>query len=258
MWKYGFASVAGTAHVKSSVPLQDFSLAETILDSRGEELLIAVAADGAGSAAHSQTGARLACETFARDMKSHFANGGELAGISKDFLTAWIDRFQHLIGNFALEEEMKTQDFACTLLVAMVGQQQAVYFQLGDGAIVYSLAGEENQYRCATWPQQGEYANSTNFLTDAAAKEKAFYETRTGTVEEVALFTDGIQSLVLDYRTRSAHSPFFKPLFTWLRPRDDGFSQELSDSLFLYLNSEKINTRTDDDKTLILATRRKQ
>lgn len=258
MWKYGFASVTGTAHVKSSVPLQDFSLAKALTDSPGNEVLIAVASDGAGSAANSHAGAKLACETFALDVKSHFAAGGELNQLTNEFIADWIDKFQSLISGFAAEAELKAQDFACTLLAAIVGQGQAAYFQIGDGAIVQSLAGEKDQYSCVCWPQQGEYANSTNFLTDVAAKEKVFCELQNGAVEEVALFTDGIQSLVLDYRTRSAHSPFFTPLFTWLRPRDVGYSQELSESLFRYLNSEKINARTDDDKTLILATRRKQ
>lgn len=258
MWKYGLASVAGTAHVKSSVPLQDFSVAELILDSRGEEVFIAIASDGAGSAANSQVGAKLACETLLRDLQSHFASGGGLKQLTKDFVATWIEKFQNLISTSATETEMKSQDFACTLLAAIVGKDQAAYFQIGDGAIVESLAGQKDQYSCVCWPQQGEYANSTNFLTDAAAKEKVFCEVKTGTVDEVALFTDGIQSLVLDYRNRAAHSPFFTPLFNWLRPRPEGYSKELSVSLTQYLNSEKINARTDDDKTLILATRRKQ
>jgi hypothetical protein len=258
MWKYGFASVAGTAHVKSSVPLQDFSVAELMLDARGEQVFIAIASDGAGSAANSQAGAKLACETLLRELQSHFANGGELKLLTKDFVANWIEKFQNLIRNFATETEMKSQDFACTLLAAIVGKDQAAYFQIGDGAIVQSLAEEKDRYSCVCWPQQGEYANSTNFLTDAAAKEKVFCGLKTGTVDEVALFTDGIQNLVLDYRNRTAHAPFFTPLFTWLRPRPEGYSKELSDSLSQYLNSEKINTRTDDDKTLILATRRKQ
>lgn len=261
MWKFGFASVAGTAHVKSATPLQDFSLAQTIFDLHGEEILIAVASDGAGSAANSQTGARLACETLLQDLKSHFADGRGFSEFTETFFAEWIETFQHLVNGFAAEAELKPQDFACTLLAAIVGQKQAAFFQIGDGAMVQSLAGEQDLYRCVCWPQQGEYANSTNFLTDADATKKFFFEvtnTATEKIEEVALFTDGIQSLVLDYRTRSAHSPFFTPLFIWLRQRDGGHSPELSNSLVGYLNSEKINARTDDDKTLILATRRKQ
>lgn len=258
MWKYGFASVVGTAHVRASTPLQDASRAEVVIDSSGNEILIAVAADGAGSAAHSATGASAACDRFIDDLKTHLANDGALAQLPDRFIQDWIEKFKFLVNGLAADAVAKPQDFACTLLAAIVGRDETVYFQLGDGAIVESLPNEQDQYRCICWPQQGEYANTTNFLTDADAGRKIFCEVKQGTVDEVALFTDGLQSLVLDYRTQSAHSPFFAPLFAWLRPRAEGHSTELSDSLAAYLNSEKVNARTDDDKTLILATRQSE
>jgi hypothetical protein len=257
MWKYGFASVAGTAHIRSSTPLQDAGRAEILPDVDGEEILVAVAADGAGSAVHSAIGAQLACGRFLHSLKNHFAEGGALAQLPETFIGDWIDKFQLEINDLASRAEQRAQDYACTLLAAVIGHNEAAYFQIGDGAIVEALPNEKNQYRCVCWPQQGEYANTTHFLTDADAKQKIFCEVRTGPVDEVALFTDGLQSLVLDYRAQSAHAPFFAPLFAWLRPRAEGYSGELSESLAAYLNSEKVNARTDDDKTLILATRSK-
>jgi hypothetical protein len=62
--------------------------------------------------------------------------------------------------------------------------------------------------------------------------------------------------LALDFRAQTAYEPFFSPMFNWLRASADGRSVELSNSLTVYLASEKVNSRTDDDKTLILATRR--
>jgi len=256
MWKYGFASVIGTAHIKSGAPLQDASHAQVVCNARGDETLIAVAADGAGSASHSETGAKLACEMFTHDLKSYLAEGGALPQLPENFIADWIDKFQYLVNGLAADAGAKAQDFACTLLAAVIGRDHAAYFQLGDGAIVESIPGATDQYRCVCWPQQGEYVNTTNFLTDADARQKIFCEVKSGAAEEVALLTDGLQGLVLDYRAQSAHSPFFAPLFAWLRPRSGGHSKELSESLTTYLNSEKINARTDDDKTLILATRK--
>lgn len=258
MWKYGFASVVGTAHVKTGAPLQDASRAEVLFDVRGDEILIAVASDGAGSAANSAVGARLACDRFVADLKTYLAEGGALAQLPEHFIEDWIETFQFLVKGLAADAEAEPRDFACTLLAAVIGRDEAVYFQLGDGAIVEALPDEKDQYRCVCWPQQGEYANTTHFLTDADAKEQIFRQVKRGAVDEVALFTDGLQNLVLDYRAQSAHSPFFAPLFAWLRPRaapSASYSRELSESLAAYLDSEKINARTDDDKTLILATR---
>jgi hypothetical protein len=78
-------------------------------------------------------------------------------------------------------------------------------------------------------------------------------------VDEVALFTDGIERLVLDHTERTAPPQFFRTLFGWLVKTDKApLDAELPVSLIVanYLDSKQINDRTDDDKTLILATRR--
>ena len=256
MWKYDFASVVGTFHLKSQSPCQDASRVEVVWDASGSEVLIAAASDGAGSAALSQLGAKLACDLFVDEVKAHIAGGDTRAVLSDNFISDWIGKFRRLAAGWSGGGSTRIQDFACTLLAAVVWRDRALYFQLGDGAIVESRREEPDQYAVVCWPQQGEYANMTNFLTDADAAEKVFCELKPGVIDEVAIFTDGIQRLALDYRTQSAHAPFFAPMFAWLRPHGGGYSRELSDSLAVYLNSEKINSRTDDDKTLILATRR--
>jgi hypothetical protein len=256
MWKYGFASVTGASHLKSSAPCQDASRAEVVLDAGGFEVLIAVASDGAGSAARAQIGSSLACDLFIDEIKSHIERGDTGALLSDNFMADWLVKFRGIATGWSGPDSGKIHDFACTLLAAVIWNDRAIYFQIGDGAIVESRRDDPDSYAVVCWPQQGEYANMTNFLTDADAAQKVIREARSGAIDEVAIFTDGIQRLALDYRERSAHAPFFAPLFGWLRPRPGGASRELSDSLAVYLNSEKINSRTDDDKTLILATRR--
>lgn len=253
MWKYGLASVIGTSHARANVPVQDASRAAIRQDAHGAELLFAVVSDGAGSAAQAQVGSQLACEFWLEAVTAHCVAGGTLAQLADGFFPRWLKECQQRFLQTAQATDSRMDDYACTFLAAVVGTAEAVYFQLGDGAMIESV-GED--YSIVCWPQQGEYANTTNFLTDADGASKCFIERRNHRVDEVALFTDGIQNLVLDYRTRTAHAPFFAPLFAWLRPRADGHSEELSQSLGVYLNSAKINARTDDDKTLILATRR--
>jgi hypothetical protein len=253
MWKYGFASVLGTAHARAELPVQDASRATVITDSNGTEILIAVVSDGAGSAAQSHIGSARACDFWIETISTYLAAGGQCARLAHDFWPRWIDAFQQQIGQIAPAAGFVMNDYACTFVAAVIAPDCAVYFQLGDGAII-EATGENYQVVC--WPQQGEYANTTHFLTEANAAQKCFVELRNHVVHEVALFTDGIQNLVLDQRTHTAHAPFFEPLFAWLRPRAAGLSAELSESLTVYLNSAKINARTDDDKTLLLATRK--
>src|SRR5262245_7548936 len=195
MWKYGFASVSGTYHLKSSAPWQDTSRAEVVMDSGGSEVLVAVAADGAGSATLAQLGSRLACDLFVDEVKSHIEGGNTRALLSDNFIADWIGKFRRMAVGWSRAESARMQDFACTMLAAVVWHDRAVYFQIGDGAIVESRRDEPDRHTVVCWPQQGEYANTTNFLTDADASEKVFRHAQSGAIDEVAIFTDGIQRL---------------------------------------------------------------
>ena len=65
--------------------------------------------------------------------------------------------------------------------------------------------------------------------------------------------TDGLQMLALNFAGRTAHRPFFEPMFRRLRSAAPGEGLPLA--LRRFLNSPAVNGRSDDDKTLILATR---
>jgi hypothetical protein len=75
-------------------------------------------------------------------------------------------------------------------------------------------------------------------------------------IDEIGLFTDGLQRLLLHEATKTAHGPFFRAVFPPVRGESPGCSDRLSIALADLLASSRVNQRTDDDKTLILATRR--
>ena len=93
----------------------------------------------------------------------------------------------------------------------------------------------------------------TYFLTDAALCQRLEFVWLDRQIDEVALLTDGLQRLAMDFRARRAHGPFFAPLFPWLRACADPL--ELKDPLRKLLESPRVERRTDDDTTLMLATR---
>jgi hypothetical protein len=75
-------------------------------------------------------------------------------------------------------------------------------------------------------------------------------------VDEVAIFTDGLQMLALNMEYENVHQPFFKDMYRVLRLADEPAKVDLlNGKLADYLNSNQINDRTDDDKTLFLASR---
>ena len=257
-WRVAYNSVIGTSHEKTGLPCQDAGGCRIVSDPAGQEILLAVACDGAGSASRSLDGATLAVSRFL----DQFGEGARRSGLdefTKEFVEDWLSRLRAEIKDQADAEELNPREFACTVLAAIVGEEQAAFFQIGDGAIVVSNRSEPDDYGWVFWPQHGEFANQTNFITQENALDVLEFELEDRCVDEVALFTDGIERLVLDLTERTAPPQFFRTLFGWLAKTEKApLNAELpvSSAVASYLNSKQINERTDDDKTLILATRR--
>jgi hypothetical protein len=248
-WKLLFQSVRGTGHERNGQPCQDCCLARLPQTPHGPVLLLACA-DGAGSAAHADLGSRHACTQTLRLIQQDLAEGLTLPAVERDTVLSWYVRLRRLLEQQAALLSVGLEQLACTLLLAVVGTEAAIFAQVGDGAIV-TRRGET--YAPVFWPQTGEYANTTNFVTDPALADRLAFELCRERIDEVALLTDGLQMLALTYADRSAHQPFFRPMFERLRSSRPG--EQLPRLLRQFLASPAINARSDDDKTLILATR---
>lgn len=253
-WRAAYASAIGTAHQRLGTPCQDAARCVVIGAADGTEVLVAAVADGAGSASRSHIGAALAVEAFLAAFGDAAAADTALGRIDRGFVVDWIARVQGEIGARAAAEEAALRDYACTLLGAVVTATAAAYVLVGDGAIIVGTE-EPEAYAWVAWPQHGEYANVTHFLTEEDAPRVVDFG-KGPAVDEIALFTDGIERLVLDHANRSVHAPAFLPIFCWLRGCAPGSPAGLSEPLAAYLGSDHVNRRTDDDKTLVVATRR--
>jgi Protein phosphatase 2C len=257
-WRVAYTSVIGTSHEKTGLPCQDAGCCRVVSDPEGWHVLLAVACDGAGSATRFLDGATLTVGRFLREFSEAISHSG-LDGITKEFVEDWLSRVRSEIRDRADSHDLSPREFACTILGAVIGHHKAAFFQIGDGAIVVSNRAEPDDYGWIFWPQHGEFANQTNFITQDNALEVLEFELEERCVDEVAIFTDGIERLVLDLQQKTAHAPFFQTLFGWLAKTDPvGAGEEIPPSVVVsrYLGSKQINDRTDDDKTLILASRR--
>ena len=251
-WRTLAASVVGTSHAAAGLPCADACATRVLRRPRGGRVLVAVAADGAGTSERASEGSRLACQAVLHRATRWAAGKGELAALGRGAFARWLDEVQVRIAAAARAEGRDARDFSCTLLVALVDRARAAFFQVGDGAIVYGRG--DRAYAPALWPQTGEYANCTWFATDADAADRV-QAASAEDVHEVALLTDGLQGLALRFATREAHGPFFEPMFARLRREREGQPRSLQQELRAFLGSAPVNQRTDDDKTLVLATR---
>jgi Protein phosphatase 2C len=253
-WRVAATSAIGTSHTKNGQPCQD-SVRVRLVHTTAGPILVSAVSDGAGSAAHSEIGSRAAVTTVTYLIENFFQGGGEISSIDRDTVLSWLTQIQLVISKLASESRASAREFACTLLVAVIGSESAVFFQVGDGAMVVREESDDG-WSYIFWPQHGEYINTTNFITTNNAAEILEFASVSRRIESFSAFSDGIESLVLHYATKTVHDPFFNNMIGPVRAAlDEGLDDRLSDSLLDYLNSERICSRTDDDKSLVLATR---
>lgn len=253
-WRVAHASAIGLAHLNQNTQCQDRFACQSIATAAEGDVLIAVVADGAGSTTDGQIGAEVACRVFIETVADFLSvKDASIKSFTPDFGRHWISYFQRQIGETALANKKEPRDYASTLVGAVVGESAAVFYQIGDGGIVFSASGESKSYSFAIAPVEAEYVNVTDFVTDETAAERLRFERVEEKIEDLILFSDGIYAVAVDYQTGQPHEPFLMPMIAPLR--NGAATNGLNEKLENFLSSPKINEKTDDDKTIILASR---
>jgi hypothetical protein len=256
-WRFANATVIGSSHVKSGTPCQDHHRCRVFRNGADEPIIVIAVSDGAGSANRGENGAAITCASLIEQAELFLARNLSLASITKEDAHEWLDAVRKAIGDRASDADHEVRDYACTMLFALIGVETAVFLQIGDGVIVVN--DQDQHWSWVFWPERGEFANTTYFVTGAAAADHLRFEQRHVSIDEIALLTDGIEPLVLHYASCTVHAPFFDRMFGPVRRSQViGEDLALSQDLEAYLSSPAILQRTDDDKTLVLATRRQQ
>ena len=251
-WSWIGACSTGSSHIRAGTTCQD-SASCIELAIRGEQTLLAIVSDGAGSAEYSAIGSRLVVGCFARCVIAHLQTNQAVEIITKELVLHWLDNVRDHIFRSAELRAISPRHMAATLVGAIVFLNHAIVCHVGDGACVLRKK-EENEWQVASWPAHGEYASSTYFVTDDPEPNLQF-NLLEGEFNELAIFSDGIERLALDFVNGNAFAPFFEPMFAPLVSLGPGRDRGLSLSLRKYLNSPRVIERTDDDKSLILARR---
>ena len=246
MWKYVVTSVRGSAHLVNGLPCQDSGLGRQI----GEVIVIALA-DGAGSAKFSDEGSRVVVETTLEFFANFFA-GHPQPGLLLEELDITDGRLllkliRQKLENFANDRSSALHEYASTMLVGIIHHSGSCFYQIGDGVWCVS---KSNVLAAATWPQQGEYAGQTDFVTSKIAEASLQFAFIKGSIDFAVGMTDGLERLALDFRCCVPHRGFCEPLINGLLEAKD--QSALKHQLDLFLESSRILERTDDDKTLAL------
>jgi len=249
-WKVIGQNCIGTSHSKSNKSCED-SINYILVNNDEEEVLICCISDGAGSAKYAAEASSFVTKNVIDTLSEWVLKKKE---IDENSIVVLGEMLFDKLSEKAMGRKVKLNEFSCTALGCVIFDKRALFFQVGDGAIIRE---DNNQsYTTIWWPDNGEYSNTTHFLIDDYNLSFLKKVTIEESIKEVAILTDGLQLLTLNSETRSVHQPFFSDLFKWLRlARNQNDIDILNKRLYQYLDSEIINVRTDDDKTLLLATR---
>lgn len=213
--------------------------------------LVAVLADGAGSARLGAQGAHLAVKTLSKAVKRQLRLKYQRRSAQQPAQLLDEATLEHLfrdvrkaLWQLAAAKKQPQREVATTLMLAIVTPWASAFAQIGDGAMV---AMWQEEYRHVFWPDQGEYVNTTTFVSDRKWHLHCAWH---APVDRLALFSDGLQMLALDYAKHAAHQPFFAGLFRELVDRD---VTTLAAPFRAFLTSDAVRQRTDDDVSLVLA-----
>lgn len=249
-WSVKAASVAGAGHRQNGLPCQDAHHWRQLPGG----VLVAAIADGAGSAFQAELGARVASAAAVAwlcEKPRAFPKPGRLEQW-QELLGQGLQAAGAAVAAEAVGQSVDMSELATTLILLVAAPDYVAAAQVGDGAVV--VAQDDENLIALTLPQRGEYCNETLFLHSEAAIDQAQISVWEGAPHGVAMLTDGLQMLALNWREGVPHRPFFAPLWKFARETIDDAAAE--SQLVAFLQSPRIASRTDDDLTLLLASLR--
>jgi len=209
-----------------------------------------IVSDGAGSASHGGQGTSLVCRLLSRALRDWFVTHQTLP--DDDQIFEWIDMVRDRIAAVAERRGLTKRQFAATLVLLVVHGSDLLALQIGDSALVARKGG---QWEALCWPENGEFASTTYFITDDPEPRLHIFRVA-NEHDAYAAFSDGIESLALQHAEARPHARFFDPMIKPVdQAPDRGKLAQLSTALGRYLDGAAICERTDDDKTLVLVSR---
>ena len=251
-WKVVGASARGEAHIKSALPCQDHHYFDT-----WSETLVVIVCDGAGSASHSDQGARMGSEYVTKALieavRSHRVDLYRDAAALRELLEIKIRelREQLLTGN-ADSSQLDLSAFHATLVGLIFHPEGGFFFHIGDGAAL-ALNAEHTKTVAFSAPENGEYADQTYFYTMDNWKEHLRITPVSNLAHTFLLMSDGTMPFCLNRIHDHVEPKFFQPVDKYLT-QDDVSTDMGSQALLKTLSSDRANSISKDDKTLVWAS----
>lgn len=245
-WRALARSSVGTSHQTQQIPCQDYGACKILND-----VIIGAVADGAGSVKYASVGAQLAVKTVLEYL-TNIEKGRQFQPLCEEEARKLFSMTMREVFT-AMDEQAANhgysiEDLACTLLVVIATPVWVTAMQIGDGFITVRFQQQEPQLLFQ--PEKGEYINETTFVTSANALAQMRVCVKLGYPEFICVATDGLERVAIRMSDWTPFAPFFQPLEEYLR--ETSAPEQEDEYLRSFLDSDRLNARTDDDKTLLL------
>ena len=253
-WNVISASAIGTSHQKNDMPCQDAG--DFWLDD-GDRTVVGAIADGAGSAIHSEIGAKVTVDTMLyllnKEKVRLLSDCADLSkvGTIESLCRLLIRTVQQKLADVAQEKGCTLGDLACTLIAFIASEAGIVALQIGDGFLV-ARAQSERDYLLVFEPDKGELANQTDFVTSSSAIDSLQVIYSTEPIAFICASTDGLERMAIQFKGWEPSSAFFKPLESFISSCTPENKVQLQAELCEFLGSQRVTNKTNDDKTLLL------
>ncbi|MBP0014335.1 MAG: protein phosphatase 2C domain-containing protein [Roseofilum sp. SBFL] len=255
-WQAVACSEIGTKHIQKGIPCQDYGSYQIL---SGGQVVIGAVSDGLGSASRSELGSKKAVE-IALIQLSKVASELTLnqqppeQERARKMFTDLVIIVQQELEKVAHQQNCLVDDLACTLLAFIATPTWLAAMQVGDGSIVvrpYSPSNTDEEYELLFRPDKSGYVNELTPVTESRAIEEMQTDVRSNLCEFICVATDGVENIALLKRENWKPFPgFFSPLEQCMFS-EKSLTQK-QEEIRATLNTDKLNQKTDDDKTLLL------
>ncbi len=242
IWVAVQGATIGKSHIQDNCVCQD----KTFVYETSNALAVALA-DGAGSAKLSHYGAetvtrkvcKLLCERF-----DEFYNSNTPMPVKNTILSHLLKALQ----DTAIENQCELSDLASTLLAVVISNKRFLIIHLGDGVIAYT---KDDEIKVASSPKNGEFANTTYFVTSSCALEMMKLVKGLATsINGFILMSDGSEASLYS-KQRNEVAPVLQRLIKRLGMTSPEYLQPVLEASL----KDAIAKKTRDDCSLILVSK---
>ena len=232
LFKIIAASATGQTHLANNKPCEDsfFYLSD-------EKRVVAIVADGAGSAKKALVGATFVARRIAEII---FEQKG--FPLHKDISSA-ANSVRNELTHIAELEGNKLRDYHTTIVGVVMEKEKGTFFHIGDGAAIAFSKTEP----IISKPENGTFLSQTCFITSDDWLERLRF-TDFNSTENVILATDGASPFLLTNNNSHTIDAFILPLIDFFHKNSP---EAVSNSLLRTLESSGAGMVSRDDKTIV-------